>query len=344
MPSMENDKDIFYKTGSIDLIKGEDGETYWEGILSSTGIDYDDECLSEKALEMAATDLMENSTVFFNHDHKGLGVGKTTKAWTEKGKDKDGVSKTFLKLRVKPSKAAGIQDVVTQVNEGVLKCMSIGGKKIKTITKFFDSVQKDITIIDEVKALEGSIVGIGANPDAMMTRMAKSLFVESLTKGDDTMEKAETPSVGAEVAIGGHKPEAPEVSPVTKSEHKEPEKGEQEAKEKKKDKETEKSLGKFSCPDCGKSFDFYAIQPAVATGTPIVTVQAPAPNEPKLFGTPPGIKSTETEMEKNVEVSVQKSRKGLVGAEEMKEVKLRQLAGSREEEFKSLIDRRLELR
>lgn len=342
--AMEMDKEIFYKTGTIDLVKGEDGETNWEGILSSTGIDYDDECLSRKALEMASKDLMNNSTVFFNHDHKGLGVGKIVKAWVE-----DNTEKSFLKIRVKPSKADGVKDVVTQVNEGVLKCMSIGGKKLKTFSKYHDGLQKDITTIDEVKALEGSIVGIGANPDAMMTRMAKSLFIDSLTKqGDDTMEKAEEPS-----SIGGHKPVAPDVPPVVKGE-KEPDKM-TEDKEKKKDKETEKSLGKLTCPECGKSFDFYAIKPVLATasggGSPTIPTDSATgpstPHELQLF-TPaptvsPSYKSTETEVEKDVDVTVQKGRKGLVGAEEMKEVELKQLAGTREEEWRNLIRRRLEI-
>lgn len=175
--SMETNSDeIFYKTSPITFTKGVNAEgkeeKLWRFVLSSTGVDYDDERMTKRALQKAAGDLLEHSTVFFNHKHDGLGVGKIVKTMVEDAQDK-----SYLYIDVRPSEAEGVKDIVTQVNEGVLKCSSIGGKTLKKTTVFDKSLNKSIGEIDDLIALEGSIVGIGANPDAM--RFGKSLFMKS---------------------------------------------------------------------------------------------------------------------------------------------------------------------
>lgn len=194
--AMEQDENSFFKLMNIDVMKskGEAGETVWRGVLSSTGVDYDNERLTRKALEKAALQL-PGKTVFFNHKHDGLGVGAFKSARVE---DLDnGISN--LVVEVIPSKAPGVQDIVIQVNEGTLKCMSIGGKKLSKGRAVMDKLlNKEVIELDDILALEGSVVGIGANPDASLFGVAKSMFMKSQEKslGDATM--TEEPKVEVE--------------------------------------------------------------------------------------------------------------------------------------------------
>ena len=171
--------EVFFKTAPIEIQKATaTSPEVWKAVLSSTSVDYDGERMSRKALGMAAQDLLHNSTVFFNHKHHELPVAKFVN--TAVVDNSDG---SLLVVEIVPSTAKGVEDVVTQVREGILKCMSIGGKTLKSfdqVEKSADGSEKKIRILDEIKALEGSIVGIGANPDAMMLSVAKSYFLDSL--------------------------------------------------------------------------------------------------------------------------------------------------------------------
>jgi len=258
---------LFYKTGSIEVIKSADGQPEtWRAVLSSTNVDLDGERMSRKALDMAAQDLMKNSTVFFNHKHHELPIGKfTNTAVIDKP---DG---SYLVVDIQPSLAKGVEDVVTQVREGVLKCMSIGGKTLKSfneVSKSADGREESVKVLDEIKALEGSIVGIGANQDAMMISVAKSLFIDAFTKDhipghgmhdedskaayeyvDEYRHEGKSPGSRKEDMSGGTG-----VSPVVpKVEEKhEPDKGKKKVK---KDFDGEgDSMSLVTCPSCQKEF------------------------------------------------------------------------------------------
>jgi len=194
MPKL--DSNFFYKVGSLDFVKDESagGMKYFVGTLSSTSIDLDGERLTKSALDMASKDLLLNTTVFFNHNHTGLGVGRIfkTDVVSEDGKH-------LLKIWVQPSKAAGVQDIVTQVEEGILKCMSIGGKTLKREDVFDEGLDKKVGELQEVMALEASVVGIGANRDAMIESIAKSYSLkgdslEEETKEEEIKEEEEIPA------------------------------------------------------------------------------------------------------------------------------------------------------
>jgi HK97 family phage prohead protease len=185
MPKL--DSNFFYKVGSLDFVKDESagGMKYFVGTLSSTSLDLDGERLTKSALDMASKDLLMNTTVFFNHNHTGLGVGRIFK--TEVVKDAE---KHLLKIWVQPSKAAGVQDIVTQVEEGILKCMSIGGKTLKREDVYDKNLDKNVGELREVMALEASVVGIGANRDAMIDSIAKSYSLKGDSLEEDSLEKA----------------------------------------------------------------------------------------------------------------------------------------------------------
>ena len=182
-----DDTGFFYKVGSLDFVKDESagGMKYFVGTLSSTSLDLDGERLTKSALDMASKDLLMNTTVFFNHNHTGLGVGRIFK--TEVVAD---AGKHLLKIWVQPSKAAGVQDIITQVEEGILKCMSIGGKTIKREDVYDEGLDKKVGELREVMALEASVVGIGANRDAMIDSIAKSYSLKGDSVEGSSLEKA----------------------------------------------------------------------------------------------------------------------------------------------------------
>jgi len=147
----------------------EEGEVDYHGVASSTSIDRDGERMSNEVLHKAASQLV-GQPVFFNHKHNELGVGKITKAWVEG---------EFLKISMRPTKAAAQQDVVMQIEEGILKAFSIGGKSLKTEVAV-DTSGRDYKIIKDADFYEVSVVGIPANPDAqILGRMAKFWKSES---------------------------------------------------------------------------------------------------------------------------------------------------------------------
>lgn len=173
-------ENLFCKFASLDKSVSSSGVTRFKGVVSSTAVDYDNERMSKNALVGLQKDLMENTSVFFNHRYDGLAVAKTVKAWVE-----DQGEEAFLWAELEPTAASGpvdstgvlVESIVQQMNEGTLKCLSVGGKKVK---EYPDSTGKGVTVLDEVKGLEFSLVGIGANPDAMMKSFAKSAYVSSV--------------------------------------------------------------------------------------------------------------------------------------------------------------------
>lgn len=152
----------------IEVQKGKDGELQvFGGIASSSSIDRDYDRIDPLCLDKMSKDLVRNPTVFFNHDHKGLAVGKISKAEVKEG--------NRLWIDVEPSKAAGVKDIVTQINEGILRGFSIGGKVKSAETEYNKDLGRDVRVVKDVELFEVSVVGIPANPDAsIMTAIAKA--------------------------------------------------------------------------------------------------------------------------------------------------------------------------
>lgn len=157
------------------------------GIASSTSVDRDNERMDKAVLNKIASDLKKNSTVFFNHDLKGLGVGTVASAE---------VVNDSVRISVVPTKAEGMRDVVTQIQEGVLKSFSIGGKIRDWEDQFDEKLGKKVRVIKDVDCFEVSVVGIPANADAsILSYMSKSF------KGDDVEPVLEKVAPVPEVVI-----------------------------------------------------------------------------------------------------------------------------------------------
>lgn len=159
-----------------------DGELrLFGGIASSSSVDRDLERIDKAVLPKIASDLRKNSTVFFNHDTKGLGVGTLTSAE---------VRGDEIHINVVPTKADGMKDVVTQINEGILKSFSIGGKIKDWENQFDEKLGKNVRLIKDVDCYEVSVVGIASNTDASILSYIKKSF-----EGDKVEEKKEPEKV-----------------------------------------------------------------------------------------------------------------------------------------------------
>lgn len=152
-----------------------DGELrLFGGIASSSSVDRDLERIDKSVMSKIASDLRKNSTVFFNHDTKGLGVGTVTNA---------DVRGDEVYISVSPTKAAGMKDVITQINEGILKSFSIGGKIKDWENQFDEQLGKNVRVIKDVDCYEVSVVGVPSNKDAsILSYIQKSFEGDTVTK------------------------------------------------------------------------------------------------------------------------------------------------------------------
>ena len=147
---------------------------YFGGIASNTDVDRDNERISPNVLQKMAADLEMNSTVFFNHKHDELPIGKVVKAWVEDGN---------LKVKIMPSRAKAVEDVITQISEGVLKSFSIGGKVKKAESVYDQKSGKHVKEIKDLDLYEVSVVGVPANPGASIGEFISKAFKDFETKG-----------------------------------------------------------------------------------------------------------------------------------------------------------------
>jgi HK97 family phage prohead protease len=149
------------------------------GIASSSAVDRDFERIDKAVLPKIASDLRKNSTVFFNHDTKGLGVGTVANAE---------VRGDEVYVDVVPTKAAGMQDVVTQIKEGILKSFSIGGKIVDWENQYDDKLGKNVRVIKDVECYEVSVVGVPSNKEASILSYITKSF-----KGGNVAEPIKGP-------------------------------------------------------------------------------------------------------------------------------------------------------
>ena len=161
--------------------KSREGMTVYEGIASSCNLDRDGERLTKSALAKGASDLLKNSTIFFNHKQDWFGLGKIIDAE---------VLGNYLKIYWTPSKAKAVQDIILQIEEGVLKCMSVGGRIVDYKKEYDEKLKKDIRVITDLEIFETSVVGIGANPDATISQsMSKAFKVGDNVSNEKVEEK-----------------------------------------------------------------------------------------------------------------------------------------------------------
>ena len=130
------------------------GQWIVEGFAATGDLDLQDEIISDEALANSEDDLLENSTVLFNHDIN-MAVGKVLK--TEKREN-------GLWVQILVSKT--VPDIWQQIQEGVLNKFSIRGRVIEAVRKFVKEADKTVRVIKEMLLVEVSLVPLPANPQA----------------------------------------------------------------------------------------------------------------------------------------------------------------------------------
>ncbi len=156
-------------------VSDSDKNVYVEGYASAAVKDLDDEVITDEALQIAAEELKQEpyNKVFVNHKYDDIPIGKIIDAAV---KTVDGVKKLWIKLvlnRAHPN----FETVYKSLKDGFLDAFSIG----------FKALERAGNKIKRLKILEVSLVGIPANPEAIVDTVYEKMFNPTeddiLTKG-----------------------------------------------------------------------------------------------------------------------------------------------------------------
>lgn len=149
-------------------------------------LDRQNEVITHEALVKAKDDLLRNSTIFHEHKHSELPVGKTIAAE---------VDSNGLLITVEFTKAKFADDLWKLIEEGIVNRFSIGGV-VKEAQEKRDKSGNLFNEITKIELFETSIVGLPANPAARFELVSKSFnqaITEELRKkeGRENMTKKE---------------------------------------------------------------------------------------------------------------------------------------------------------
>ncbi len=231
-------KDLEFRVYTTPLEKtGSSGERRLIRGYASVGdvLDRQNEIITLGALVKAREDLLENNTIFYEHKHSELPIGKTIAVdIDEKG----------LLITVEISKAPFVDSIWTLIQEGILNSFSIGGRVLESEEKR-DKSGNLFNEITTIELFETSVVGLPANPAAKFELISKS-FNRAIT---EEMQKREVSNKMAEKTKKEEKTEVEtkevektkEASETTEKKEVELEKSEETPKEKTEEKEVEKS-------------------------------------------------------------------------------------------------------
>jgi len=159
-----------------------DGKRLIRGYASTAALDRQNEVITIEALRQAADHLLENHTVFYEHEHQKFPVGKVIET---------GIDDKGLKVVVEISQTA--DQLWTLIEEDILDSFSIGGRVIASEEK----VGKDGKRYNEVTGIElfeVSVVGLPANPEAKFALVNKSFntaITDEIKKREEGKEMAE---------------------------------------------------------------------------------------------------------------------------------------------------------
>jgi len=159
-----------------------DGKRLISGYASTAALDRQNEVITIEALRQAANHLLENHTVFYEHEHQKFPVGKVVET---------GIDDKGLRVIVEISQTA--DQLWTLIEEDILDSFSIGGR----VTSSEEKVGKDGKSYNEVTGIElfeVSVVGLPANPEAKFALVNKSFntaITDEIKKRKEGKEMAE---------------------------------------------------------------------------------------------------------------------------------------------------------
>jgi len=133
-------------------------------------IDSQFEVITREALEGASKDLLQYTTVLYNHD-PNRPIGKVLEA-QPKG---DGL---FVKVLISASE----DEIWNKITEGIISKFSFRGSVTDFEEKYDKGLQKYITVIKGFRIFEVSLVSVPANPHAKTLHYYLSKALESVEK------------------------------------------------------------------------------------------------------------------------------------------------------------------
>jgi HK97 family phage prohead protease len=149
-------------------------------------VDSQYEVITREALEAAAKDLLQYTTVLYNHD-PNRPIGKVLEA-QPKGEG------LFVKVLVSASE----DEIWNKITEGIISKFSFRGTVTDFEEKYDKQLQKYITVIKGFRIFEVSLVSVPANPHAKTLHHYLSKALESV----ETVSK-ETPKTQENEPKGG---------------------------------------------------------------------------------------------------------------------------------------------
>jgi len=172
---------VKFKFVTPDFTKAQkDAERIIEGYASTFDVDRQYEVVTPEAMQKAVGDLLTtNTTVFYEHKHEQLPVGRILDARV----DDEG-----LWIKVLISQTAN--EVWTLIQEGILNKFSIGGKVTGAFKKFDKSLNRDITFITDMVLYEVSVVGLPANQNASFKAKSLASVMIKALEGREKIDEA----------------------------------------------------------------------------------------------------------------------------------------------------------
>jgi len=167
--------DFQFFTKELEVKASKDGRRIVRGYATTDDVDREYEVITKEAIEMSALDLINSPTVFYEHRHSDYPVGKVVDAIVTNGK---------MMIEVEISKTA--DRVWTLLQEGILRAFSIGGRFLETKDVLNEELGKELTHITKMELFEVSIVGLPANPNALITSVSKAITksLDGKARGD----------------------------------------------------------------------------------------------------------------------------------------------------------------
>ncbi len=146
----------------------DDKNVYVEGYASAAVKDLYDEVITEEALKDAAKELTREpyNKVFLNHKHDDIPIGKIIEAEVRNGK-------LWVKLMLNKAHPM-FETVYRSLKDGFLDAFSIG----------FKTLEKQGNRITKLKIVEVSLVGIPANPEAVVENVYEKNFEPEEVRGE----------------------------------------------------------------------------------------------------------------------------------------------------------------
>lgn len=162
----------------LDIQKSYEDEGRWivEGFATTTDLDFQEDVISQEAIDHSAKDLLENSTVLYNHNAEEP-IGKV-----------EGAEARQQGLWIKIYISKTVPEIWTRIKEGILNKFSIKGSILEAKKEWMEELKRYARVISRMQLYEVSLVAVPANAKAK----AISWYVEkALSKSEEEEEPQE---------------------------------------------------------------------------------------------------------------------------------------------------------